>query len=94
MTRNGGGETGRYRVSALTDRDGALLLRVIACLGRHCIEIESFRCETPSGTAAFEHEFIVRAGADRIRRAAKQIGASVGVERVDYCSIENGVTGR
>ncbi len=81
------GDTARYRVSALTDQDSALLLRVIACLGRHCIEIESFRCETPEGAAAFEHEFIVRTGADRMRRAAKQIGASVGVVRVDYRSV-------
>ena len=79
----------RYRVSALTDQDSALLLRVIACLGRHCIEIESFRCETPAGAAAFEHEFIVRTEEDRMRRAAKQIGASVGVVRVDYSSVEH-----
>ncbi len=47
-----GGDTVRYRVSALTDQDNALLLRVLACLGRHCIEIESFRCETSAGAAA------------------------------------------
>ena len=79
----------RYRVSTRTDRDSALLLRLFACLGRHCIEIESFRCETASAGAAYEHEFIVRTDADRIRRAAKQIGASVGVARVEYHSVED-----
>ena len=79
----------RYRVSARTDRDNALLLRLLACLGRHCIEIESFRCETPPAAAAWEHEITVRTDADRMRRAAKQIGAAVGVARVDYRSVED-----
>lgn len=88
------GDTARYRVSALTDRDNALLLRVLACLGRHCIEIQSFRCETPAGAATYEHEFIVRTEEDRIRRAAKQIGASVGVARVDYRSVDDDIAER
>ena len=88
------GNTARYRVSALTARDNALLLRLIACLGRHCIEIESFSCETPPGAAAYELRFIVNAGADRMRRAAKQIGAAVGVARVDYRSVERDDAGR
>ena len=91
MTPDGRGEAARYRVSALTDRDGALLLRTIACLGRHCIEIESFRCETRPADTAFEHEFIVRTMEDRMRRAAMQIRATVGVARVDYCSVEDDV---
>ena len=82
-------DTARYRVSALTDRDSALLLRVIACLGRHCIEIERFRCEALPGAAAFEHELVVRTEKDRMRRAAKQIRATVGVARVDYCVVED-----
>lgn len=94
MHRDSGRGTARYRLSARTERDSALLLRVIACLGRHCIEIERFRCETPAGAAVFEYEFIVRAEADRIRRAAKQIGAAVGVARVDYRSVEDDAADR
>ena len=80
---------GRYRMSARTDRDSTLLLRILACLGRHCIEIESVRSEATPGRDAFEHAFVLRTEAERIRRAAKQIGASVGVERVDYRSADD-----
>ena len=88
-TRNTTQDTSRYRVSALTEKDGVLLLRVIACLGRHCIEIESFRCHNPPGAATFEHELTVRTRADRIRRAVKQIGACVGVASVDWRIVED-----
>ena len=79
----------RYRVSALTENDNALILRFVACLGRHCIEIESFHCDSPPGGTALAHEVIVRTSADRIRRAVKQMGACVGVARVDYRRMED-----
>ena len=82
-------DTTRYRVSALTEGDGVLLLRIIACLGRHRIEIESFRCHNPPSAATFEYDLIVRTRADRIRRAVKQIGACVGVASVDWRVVED-----
>ena len=81
----------RYRVSALTENSGTLLLRLIAVLGRHRVEIVSLSCVNPAGSTVYEHELIVRAEADHVRRAVKHMGACVGVVRIDY-RIEDATT--
>ncbi|WP_419161301.1 hypothetical protein [Candidatus Palauibacter sp.] len=82
----------RYRVSALTEHDIASLLRLAACLGRHRIEIESFSLINPPGSTIYEHELIVRAQAERVRRAVKQIGAFVGVVSITCRVVESDVS--
>ncbi len=74
----------RYRVSALAENSSTVLLRIVACLVRHRIEIASFACVNPAGSAVYEYEIVVRAPADHVRRAVKHIGALVGVVRIDY----------
>ncbi len=68
-----------------------MLLRLIAVLGRHRVEIVSLSCINPAGSTVYEHELVVRAEADHIRRAVKHMGACVGVERIDY-RIEDATT--
>ncbi|MCY4574489.1 MAG: hypothetical protein OXF01_17035 [Gemmatimonadetes bacterium] len=74
----------RYRLSALTENSSALLLRLFACLVRHRIEIVGIDCTNPADSAVYELELTVRADADHVRRAVKQIGAFVGVVEIDY----------
>ncbi len=68
-----------------------MLLRLIAVLGRHRVEIVRLSCINPAGSTVYKHELIVRAEADHVRRAVKHMGACVGVERIDY-RIEDATT--
>lgn len=83
----------RYRLSALTENSSALLLRLFACLVRHRIEILGIACTNPAGSAVYEMELNVRADADHVRRAVKQIGAFVGVVEIDYRMEEDDAPG-
>ena len=74
----------RFSVSALTENDTNSLLRVTSCLSRHQLKIESFSCTNVESTDVYQHTWIVRATADRVRRAVKQIGACIGVLEVMY----------
>ena len=74
----------RYRVSAVTESSSTVMLRLVACLVRHRIEIASLVCANPAGSAVYEYEMVVLAPADHVRRAVKHIGALVGVVRIDY----------
>lgn len=75
--------TSQYEISARTEHSGALLLRLIACLVRHRIEIVSVDW-IDAGRALFRLDLLVRADADHVRRAVKQMGACVGVAEIDY----------
>ena len=74
----------RYKVSAVTENSSTVLLRIIACLVRHRIEIASLGCVNPAGSEVYEYEIVVRAPAEHVRRAVKHIGALVGVVGIDY----------
>ena len=80
-------------MSALTENSSALLLRLFACLVRHRIEIVGVACTKPAGSAVYEMELSVRADADHMRRAVKQMGACVGVVEIDYRMEEDGAPG-
>lgn len=73
-----------YGISVLTEQDSALVLRLIACLMRHRIGIVSVDWVESGKGALYEIDLLVRADADHVRRAVKQIGACVGVAEVDY----------
>ena len=66
------------------ENSSALLLRFFACLVRHRIEILGIACTNPAGSPVYEMELSVRADADHVRRAVKQIGAFGGVVEIDY----------
>lgn len=85
--------TAQYRVSALTENSSALLLRLLACLVRHRIEIVRVACTNPAGTSVYELDLTVRADADHVRRAVRQMGACVGVVEIDYRMEEDGSPG-
>ncbi len=85
--------TARYRVSALTENSSALLLRLFACLVRHRIEIVGVACTNPPRSTVYELQLTVRANADHMRRAVKQMGACVGVVEIDYRMEEDGSPG-
>ena len=74
----------QYEISALMENSSTLLLRLLACLVRHRIEIVSVTCVNPARTKLYELDLIVRADADHVRRAVKQMGACVGVAEIDY----------
>ena len=76
--------TARYTVSALTEHCSALLLRLMACLVRHRIEILSVAWGDATHGTLHELELVVRSDADHVRRAVKQMGACVGVVGIDY----------
>ena len=76
--------TFQYGIAALTEHSSALLLRLIACLVRHRIEILSVDWVESGGGELYELDLLVRADADHVRRAVKQMGACVGVARIDY----------
>ena len=64
------------------ENSSTLLLRLLACLVRHRIEIVSVTCVNPARSALYELELLVRADADHVRRAVKQMGACVRALRV------------
>ena len=74
----------QYEISALMENSSTLLLRLLACLVRHRIEIVSVTCSNFAHGTLYELELIVRADADHVRRAVKQMGACVGVAEIDY----------
>ena len=74
----------QYEISALMENSSTLLLRLLACLVRHRIEIVSVTCVNPARSTLYELELLVRADADHVRRAVKQMGACVGVAEIDY----------
>ena len=74
----------QYRVSALMEHSSALLLRLVACLVRHRIEIRSATWVEGARDGLHELELVVRSDADHVRRAVKQMGACVGVAKIDY----------
>ena len=73
-----------YGISARTEHNSALVLRLIACLMRHRIEIVSVDWVESGRGALYEIDLLVRADADHVRRAVKQMGACVGVAEIDY----------
>ncbi len=81
--------TAQYGISVLMEHSSALLLRLVACLVRHRIEIVSMTWVRPAHGALYELELLVRADADHVRRAVKQMGACVGVAEIDYRMREN-----
>ena len=81
----------QFSVSALTENDIGSFLRVAACFGRHRVVIESFSCTNGEESGVYRHSLVVRATPDRIRRAIKQIGASVGVLAASYRPVEDTV---
>lgn len=83
----------QYRISALAENSSALLLRLFACLVRHRIEIVGIACANPVHSTVYELELNVRADADHVRRAVKQMGACVGVVRIDYRMEEDDTPG-
>ena len=74
----------QYTVSARTEHSSALLLRLIACLVRHRIEILGVAWVDEARGRLHELELVVRSDADHVRRAVKQMGACVGVVGIDY----------
>lgn len=74
----------RYRMTVLTERDTIVLMRLVACLVRHRIDIRTLTCNSVVNGSLYLSELDVRGQADRVRRAAKHIGALVGVVRLDY----------
>lgn len=76
--------TALYTVSALTEHSNALLLRLIACLVRHRIEIEAITWVDAAHGTFHELRLIVRSDADHVRRAVRQMGACIGVAEIDY----------
>ena len=76
--------TAQYGISALMEHSSALLLRLVACLVRHRIEIVSLDWAKSADGTLYELELLVRADADHVRRAVKQMGACVGVAEIDY----------
>lgn len=81
--------TAQYTVSAQTEHSSALLLRLIACLVRHRIEIEAVTWVDAANGTLHELRLIVRSNADHVRRAVKQMGACVGVVGIDYRMMED-----
>ena len=73
----------QYTVSVLAEHSSALLLRLIACLVRHRIEILSAAWGEAGRDSLHELELVVRSDADHVRRAVKQMGACVGVVETD-----------
>ena len=76
--------TALYTVSAQTEHSSALLLRLMACMVRHRIEIEGITWVGSPRGALHELRLEVRSDADHVRRAVKQMGACVGVAKIDY----------
>ncbi|MDE2877024.1 MAG: hypothetical protein OXU69_13590 [Gemmatimonadota bacterium] len=76
--------TSQYEISALAENSSPLLLRLIACLVRHRIEIVSVDWIDGGRGTLFQLDLLVRADADHVRRAVKQMGACVGVAGIDY----------
>lgn len=76
--------TAQYEISVLMEHSSALLLRLIACLVRHRIEIVSVDWVESGRAALYELDLLVRADADHVRRAVKQMGACVGVAGIEY----------
>ena len=74
----------QFTVSVLTENDSASLSRLVACLGRHRVKIESFTCTNGDASKLYQHTVVVRSSPDRVRRAVKQIGAAVGVLEVSF----------
>ena len=81
--------TAQYEISALMEHSSALLLRLMACLVRHRIEIVSVDWVKSLHGPLYELELLVRADADHVRRAVKQMGACVGVAEIDYRMTED-----
>lgn len=79
----------RFVVSALTENEVSLLLRIAACLGRHRVHVESFSCTNGPASQLYQHTLVVKASPDRVRRAVKQIGACVGVLNVTCRAVED-----
>jgi acetolactate synthase-1/3 small subunit len=73
----------QYTLSVLTESETSALLRLTACLGRQRVRIQSLTC-TNGDAEVYRHTVVVRAEPDRIRRAMKQIGATVGVLEASY----------
>ena len=76
--------TSHYEISALAENSGALLLRLVACLVRHRIEIVGVDWIAAGTGALYRLDLLVRADDDHVRRAVKQMGACVGVAGIDY----------
>ena len=85
--------TAQYEISALAENSSALLLRLFACLVRHRIEIVGAQWGDSGRGALYELALVVRADADHVRRAVKQMGACVGVVEIDYRKEEDGSPG-
>ena len=89
--RKGGGVNAQYTVTALTESSNSSLLRLIAVLGRHRIEIERLTCSSRRSSGTYKHVLTVRSPPESIRRAVKQIGGCVGVLGICYRLLEETV---
>lgn len=71
-----------------TEKEVNALLRLVATLGRHRLQVESFTTTVDgSGAGApalYRHTVVVRAAPDRVRRAVKQLESALGVLEADY----------
>ncbi len=89
--RKGGGVKAQYTVTALSENDNSSLLRLIAAMGRHRIEIERYTCSSRRSSGTYKHVLTVRARPESIRRAVKRIGGCVGVFGICYRRLEETV---
>ena len=76
----------QFTISMLTEKEASALLRVVATLGRHRLQIESFASTTVGTAELYRHTVVVRATPDRVRRVMKQLSSALGVVEADYYS--------
>lgn len=69
----------QFTISMLTEKEVSALLRIVATLGRHRLQIESFASTTVGEAGLYRHTVVVRAKPDRVRRVMKQLSSALGV---------------
>jgi acetolactate synthase-1/3 small subunit len=76
----------QFTISMLTERETSALLRIVATLGRHGLQIESLVTSAAGMAELYRHTVVVRAQPDRVRRAMKQLSSALGVVEANYYS--------
>ena len=74
----------RFTLSIVSENEVGALLRMTMTLARHRIRVESLTSTSDESAGVHRHIVVARARPDRVRRAMKQIQASVGVLAAEY----------
>lgn len=81
----------RFTISMVTEPETNALLRIVSTLGRHRLEIESLASTLAARRDSYRHTVVVRAEAERVRRAMKQLDSALGVLEATWCAMDQAV---